>query len=53
MAGTIDTGIEKKRDENAARRAEKQRKLQSEQDTPKPAERKHPHVYADEKPETD
>ena len=53
MAGTIDTAIEKKRAEQAATRAERQRKLEGDRAPPQQAERKHPHVYTDEKPETD
>lgn len=53
MPGTIDSAIEKKRDEQPATRAEKQRKLETDEDRPKQAERKLPHESPRETPKTD
>jgi hypothetical protein len=53
VAGTIDAAIEKKRDEDPATLAEKQRKLESDADRPKQAERKLPHESPRETPKTD
>ena len=51
MAGTIDSAIEKKRDQDPRHVAEKQRKLES--DPRDEAERKKPHESPRETPKTD
>ena len=52
MAGTIDSAIERKRDQDPDHVAEKQRKLESDADR-REAERKQPHESPRETPKTD
>jgi hypothetical protein len=53
MAGTIDSAVEKQRDKDPATVAEKQRKLETDQDHPKDARAKRPHESPRETPKTD
>jgi hypothetical protein len=53
MPGTIDSAVERKRDEEPATRAEKREKLESDKDRPKEAQRKLPHESPRETPKTD
>jgi hypothetical protein len=53
MAGTIDAAIEKKRDEDPARSAKKQQKVERDAERSKPAERERPDESSRELPETD
>jgi len=52
MAGTIDSAVEKERDKSPATVAEKQRKLESDQDHPKDAREKLSHESPRETPKT-
>ena len=53
MAGTIDSAVEKQRDQNPATQAEKQRKLESDADRPEDLKRKRPHESPRETPKSD